>query len=107
MQAQNGPDTGDRHAVDVSVLERVAADLLPLSQELQQQAVALTRHAPDPGEPPANEHVWLVQSAAVDALQALSCGLDDSAAVLRLQADRYHGVDGTARALRRTGRDRL
>ncbi len=90
------------HAVDVGALERAVISLEPVSESLRQVSTRLVHTTSDPGEPPAVDHVLDLQSAASDALFALSRGLEESGGLLTLAARRYRGTEEDVdRVLRR------
>jgi len=90
------------HAVDVGALERAVISLEPVSESLRQVSTRLVHTTSDPGEPPAVDHVLDLQSAASDALFALSRGLEESGGLLTLVARRYRGTEEDVdRVLRR------
>lgn len=92
----------DRHAVDVGALERAVTSLEPVSQSLREVSTRLVHTTSDPGEAPAVDHVLDLQSAASDALFALSRGLDESGGLLTLVVRRYRGTEEDVdRVLRR------
>ncbi len=91
MTEHSARSTPARSAVDVPALERAASDLDDGSHQLQQMSRRLAQQAADAGDPRTDEDVLGLQGAALSALQALAGGLEESAAVLRLAAERYQG----------------